>query len=905
MANNNKGWDVFKNRTSHYLKYVPPGQVVLYFLDGKPYYKIGNTITQMGAGGGSDGGGDGGDNTFRIDVKQTGNSIVATGVNGTAPYEYRLDNLNPTTWYASGIFANITEGEHTVYVREKNNPTKVVSQKFNVTNGDLSLGKPVLQARAIGKSTLLTWTYSGRVPSVFQIYRATKGGPRELVASVSGTERTWQDGTSSPRTEYTYDIVPIDAQSSGIASDPVTIVTGSDDLATPRLNGVVSGDDVKLTISVDTARMKSILLKRKKEPAGAFELLKEIDATGNLTYQDNDLSAGTYTYTGQGVGFNASELGQVSVGLTLEIKNQNPDQIQIPPDFTVTQVADGRLRVKITGRTDSRRYVASVSIGDYYAGGKAIYGNYNLYSQNGEFDIIHSTAGLVSNTVLYIYVADYAYQGRANEAVYLFTYYAPDTGNPGGGGGSGDFSIPTDVRTDDPGMLYLSTTKARYGIYITWGGTIARINHLSDVNDSNFLNDPTNIVNCADLGREVQWALYGWPLAEGEFKPGGQSPNNAWKTIGWDPIQAGDFCAPSKVEQWKMWPDGKKLYVRTRPMHWGYCNSRADCFVDTFYVVNGVALEIYNFLTNQRGDYFKNLPRGQDWAGGFIRGDYTNGITYFGNQPATGLPVTEFSLNAPPMDQVEAANDGAFQYYSSEGWAALKSPQEGDQKLFGVWSPTTMFSNSVVGQFNKKELPSQGACVTLGNHIFLEKMDRNIKYAWNAAYVVGNISDIRNYALGRRGEMFKPDWNFAVDRQRWWTQGAYENGQESSYPFNGYWEVKYDYEWSNFCSPEFAINMNDYDTAELFLTTTGTSSNSCGFNIHKKLDNGKRFNGAFTDCTYNFPTINDGQMRRYEVSLGTNPAWGNGTGLRMYLDFGGNKELGRLVRLHKIRLYKK
>lgn len=483
----------------------------------------------------------------------------------------------------------------------------------------------------------------------------------------------------------------------------------------------------------------------------------------------------------------------------------------------------------------------------------------------------------------------------------------PDPGEPPIPTDPTDLTIPADAITNVPdALVYMQNDTVEVGFHLGWGGSVVGVWWLGTRNPNlSFLKDPANLVNDTDYGRQLQYAYYGWPINDTEFRPGGQSAYFPfWKDMGWDPIQAGDCCTPSRVSQYKLYDGGKKLYVRTHPRHWGYCNSEAQCYVETFYIMEGKAMRWYNTLVNQRTDYFKNLPRGQDIAGGFIRRDYDTSNVYFGNQPWTNQALSKYKLKQPDYNNVEGANDGAFQFCATENWVALSSEQEGPNRCIGLWSPSSFFSHSVVGFTDTVELPEKGNCVTMGNHIFLDKMDRNIVYSTQTAFVFGTLNDIRSYAQSRRGDVFKMNWDFSRDRQHWWTQGAYDNGQESSYPFQGYWEIKYDYEISNFCSAESSYNIGDYNRIDFEIAVTGNSSNKCAFNMHKKLNNGKRFNDAFEDCAYDFQTINDGQFRTYTVDLTKNPKWNTGTIIRMYVDFGGTKEPGRWVRFKKIRAYK-
>lgn len=453
-------------------------------------------------------------------------------------------------------------------------------------------------------------------------------------------------------------------------------------------------------------------------------------------------------------------------------------------------------------------------------------------------------------------------------------------------------------------LLVLQNEYYQVGFHLGWGGAVTYLKP-SDA--------PTNLINNMDYGRQIQYAIYGWPTLG--FSPQGKQPAAAqWSQIGWDPIQAGDFDTPSVVTQFKL-IDSNNLYFRTIPRHWGYRNSPAECYVDTWVKLNGRAIEQTHILHNHRTDAFDNLNRGQDWTGAYIHARWFRAKSYWGNKPYTNAPLTDFDL----QDQIpnisestgDATNLHTKGFYSPEKWMYLYNVDNPSAQGLGMWSKSPRFTTMLIPggsgyKVDEGEFGSASSFMRTGPDA--EMMERNIVYRWDTSYIIGSVEQVRAYAYDRRNVNSGPKWDFTLGKDGWWSNpwqgGAWDTATQTEYPHPGYWEMKYETKYANIVSPDLALEASNFTKMEITMAITGThTQGSISFN--KRRDNAYRYNRdgftAFDDVTYNFDYIPDGQYRTYTVNLTSNPNWG-GIISRIYIDMNGGMQLGRYVRIKSIEL---
>ncbi len=313
-----------------------------------------------------------------------------------------------------------------------------------------------------------------------------------------------------------------------------------------------------------------------------------------------------------------------------------------------------------------------------------------------------------------------------------------------------------------PRMTFLDNGEVRIGMDLALGGAVTYISSK---------DHPGNIINSADLGRQIQMSHYSGPWP---FEVGDKKPNPAWAGLGWNPIQTGDCSMnPSRVIEHRN--DGKELYIKCIPMQWPLNDVPGDCVFETWTTLDGPLIHMRFRCANQRADKTAYRPCPQELPAVYTISKLGRLMAYTGDKPFTGGALTHVTNDwRKPWPWTR--------FVATERWAALVD--DGDWGLGVFKDDGGEFHGGIYGD-NRSEDPKDGSTAYVAP-IHVENFDYNIVYEHRTEFMVGRLADIRKRfnALATRPP---PAWRFAKDRQHWTLRGATDQG----FPLNGEWRIKF------------------------------------------------------------------------------------------------------------------
>jgi len=328
------------------------------------------------------------------------------------------------------------------------------------------------------------------------------------------------------------------------------------------------------------------------------------------------------------------------------------------------------------------------------------------------------------------------------------------------------------ITAEYSGMEYIENDRIRLGINLSIGGAVT---YLSDK-----LNGGQNMINSFDWGRQIQMSYYSgpWPY----IGPDGEQPAENWATLGWNPIQSGDAGGnQSKVTAFER-RGNNALFVRCTPMQWPHTTGVAgDCEFECLYTLKGNVITMEATLINKREDKTQYRACHQEMPAVYTNGTWYRLVSYLGDQPFTGQPVTE----------IVKKGDGKGwpwrHYYTPENWAALL---DDNGMGIGVFQPEVMTfgggfhpHETFKGSGGEKD-GQTGNISPTGTQI----LDHNIRWTYTSSLVLGSIDDIRSYAKQNWKVVPRPEWVFDHSRKYWYYAG---NAYDTGYPIKGELDITF------------------------------------------------------------------------------------------------------------------
>lgn len=300
------------------------------------------------------------------------------------------------------------------------------------------------------------------------------------------------------------------------------------------------------------------------------------------------------------------------------------------------------------------------------------------------------------------------------------------------------------VQHRPPKMSYIENKEIRLGVDLNMGGSIT---YLAPVSDK-----AKNVVNSADLGRQIQLSYYSGPVP---YQPPGAVISQQWQGLGWNPIQSGDFYNnASKILAFEN--SGDHLYLKCIPMHWPLKNVPGECVCEVWLTLDHSTVKAKCRLTNNRPDHTQYLGRAQELPAVYVNAPYYHLMTYRGDEPFESRPLTEIKNRLDKEGNWTSWN-------ATEHWAAQVDDQ---QWGLGIWSPvTSRFSGGFFSQPGVGGPSDSPTGYIAPNRT--EILDYNIVYDYNYVLILGSLEHIRKYATDHAHQIQQPVWRFLNDRQGW------------------------------------------------------------------------------------------------------------------------------------------
>jgi hypothetical protein len=313
-----------------------------------------------------------------------------------------------------------------------------------------------------------------------------------------------------------------------------------------------------------------------------------------------------------------------------------------------------------------------------------------------------------------------------------------------------------------PKMTFLANGDVRIGMDLSLGGAVTFISSKEH---------PGNIINSADLGRQIQMSHYSGPWP---FELGNKKPSQVWAGLGWNPIQTGDCCMnPSKVVEYRN--DAKELYIKCIPMQWPHNNLPGDCVFETWTTLEGPVIHMRYRCTNQRQDKTQYRPCPQELPAVYTVSKLWRLMSYTGDKPFTGDKLTHVTNDwHKPWPWTR--------FIGTERWAALVDDSDWGLGVFK--DDGGEFHGGIHGD-GRSDDPKHGSTAYIAP-IHMENFDHNIVFEHRTDFVVGKLADIRK-RVNDMATKTPPAWRFVNDRQHWTMRNATDQG----FPMTGEWRIKF------------------------------------------------------------------------------------------------------------------
>lgn len=418
-------------------------------------------------------------------------------------------------------------------------------------------------------------------------------------------------------------------------------------------------------------------------------------------------------------------------------------------------------------------------------------------------------------------------------------------------------------------MSFLDNGTIRLGVDLRVGGAITYLARSGS---------GRNLINSFDFGRQIQMSYYSGPVP---FSADGKHPKPEWKQIGWNPIQVGDaFGNPSKVLESRN--DGREIYVKCVPMHWPLDDVPGECTFECWFSLDGPAVRARCRMTNHRPDHTQYPARRQELPAVYSNGPWYRLMTYTGDHPFTGGPVTQIIKDKNQHGPWSS-------WLATESWAALVND---DDYGLGVWNPGVIeFGGGFAGRPGAGG-PHDGPTGYIAPHPS-EIIDWNITHEYRYDLVVGKLSQIREYVYAHAKRPAPPEYRFDKDRQGW----TYVNAADAGWPIAGELNVSLDRNDPQLIGPVGFWKAADAGT--LVIEAASHTRRTDAQVFWRRFDDP----GFHQAASVSFRLTSDQTYHTYRVDLAHNPEW-KGSILQLRFDPITAGTAGEWIRIKSITLEK-
>ena len=389
-----------------------------------------------------------------------------------------------------------------------------------------------------------------------------------------------------------------------------------------------------------------------------------------------------------------------------------------------------------------------------------------------------------------------------------------------------------------PRMTFLDNGEVRIGMDLALGGAVTFISSH---------DHPANLINSADLGRQIQMSHYSGPWP---FEVGDKKPHQAWAGLGWNPIQTGDcYANPSRVVTHRN--DGKELYLRCVPMQWPLDNVPGDCVFETWTTLDGPVIHMRYRCTNQRSDLTAYRPCPQELPAVYTISKLCRLMSYTGDKPFTGDNLTHVTNDwRKPWPWTR--------FVATERWAALVDE---DNWGLGVFKDDGgEFHGGIHGDVRSDDPKHSSTAYVAPIH--MENFDANIVYEHRTEFLVGRLDDIRR-RFNNMATKTPPAWHFVKDRQHWTLRDATDQG----FPMKGEWRIKFGARKPRLESATQCWRAASAPSMDLEMACTGQAASALVF--WKRLDDDK----YDTKKSLALELNPDGIFHTYHLDLASSPEY--------------------------------